>query len=616
MLKITDYKKFVYPQDKSLWPMHINNLLEELNIDKVLLIYAVELASIPREIDTIKRSNLEMLILCLLIAIEQGNVRLSLKSELLTKFSLSELQIQELLNDSKLACIISNNENQKPLMFRDGYLYTNRTLTSEIDLANNIKRLINKPSSDIDSYDIDMSCYSLDHNQLDAILLAIHSKLTLITGGPGTGKTYIGAIIIASLIHYLNIDIDKIAIAAPTGKATQRIGNAIKDIWHKLDHSISDTDYPEPKTLHRLLLWQPEKLRFYHNENNPISAKVVLIDEASMISQELMNDLLKAIQCDTRIILMGDIDQIPSIDSGCVFRDMVAILKRNTKHLTINHRIRNNIYSKQIPSLANAINTGDQDLLLNLLNKINNDKQNINSVKIIEESSSNIFLKKWFDDLILNFSDFQTLINRHYYYDGNWGNNDENAIDKILTQLNKFRILCVMKNNAGLRCVNNINILLHHYMLDYTSSHINVPFCYGEPAIVTKNNYKQELFNGDCGVILKVILQNELKPALVLPKKNGFHAISIKHLQSRIDLSYAMTIHKAQGSEYDNVAIMLPKYNHPGLTRELLYTAVTRARKSITLYGNAEQILWAARNNVERDTGLQLKLNINNKCDM
>lgn len=609
----------------TMYSFNTISILNELSIDKTLLIYASELAHIPNNIDTKTQNDLQMLILVLLINIKQGNTRMSLNAkELFNALGYNDFNIGELLTNPNLDCILGKSGDVRPLIVKEQYLYTHRTLSTETSLIKSIKLLLNSINNNqlpMNNSLID-SLITPNKEQLEAVSLTLQNGLSLITGGPGTGKTFVLATIIKTLVCKLNIDIGKVAIAAPTGKAAQRINDTIQAILAQLPTNNSDkkllSSIVEPKTLHRLLSWHPTKQQFNHNEKNPIDAKVVIVDEASMISQELMDQLLKAITPDARIVLLGDVDQLPSIDGGCAFRDMVLTLTNNTKKLTKNYRmLPDNPEGHAIISLAQTINLGlSNNILESNLYQIKDSKNWLGSkVELIEEDDLTSFLQRWFQELVIGCDNFFELANRVYKYTENctWDLDDEAALKAIFAHFDNFRILCVLKNANKLRGVKEINKIMHNWMYQYTGFGLQheVAFFSGEPVMMTVNDYKRDIFNGDQGLILKVTLDGDVHQAVVFPDKNKFLALPLSSIKHQLELCYAMTVHKAQGSEYDKVAIVLPNtINHPALTREILYTGITRARKSVTLLSNNNQLIWAIKNNIKRNTGLKTELQL------
>jgi exodeoxyribonuclease V alpha subunit len=505
-----------------------------------------------------------------------------------------------------------------------GFLTTHRLLSVEAGLAGSVRGLMAQgsfPAGPVPET-VFTDPVTLNADQRAAVALALEHPLALITGGPGTGKTSIVAAILRALLHQPHLEPALVALAAPTGKAAQRMGAALRLALGTLrapgpvETAILEA-LPEPQTLHRLLSWHPAQERFRHNEANPLVARVVIVDEASMVSQELMDHLFRALAPGARIVLLGDALQLPSVEGGSVFRDLVAAPGAPTQWLTENYRMRQgNSEGRNILAVAQALQAREEDLwegpepitVLEGLAQWQGAK-----VELLEpgEAGPRAFLERWFREVVVGLDAFPVLANRVYSQGpSGWGAGDEPALQALFAHFETFRILCALKEAADLRGVEAVNQLLHGWMFAHTGAGLRreTPFHAGEPVLMTSNDYRRGVFNGDQGLVLKVDFEGELRQAAVFPGPEGFRAFPLEALKIHLDLCYAMTVHKAQGSEYDRLAILLPRTDHPALTRELLYTALTRARKAVTLVGERERVTWAAHNPTLRETGLGERL--------
>jgi exodeoxyribonuclease V alpha subunit len=221
------------------------------------------------------------------------------------------------------------------------------------------------------------------------------------------------------------------------------------------------------------------------------------------------------------------------------------------------------------------------------------------------------FLRRWFEREVTGLPGFAGKAGRVFgYADGAWRPGDPEALRELFGHFDRFRILCALREAADLRGVVEINGLLHGWLGELTGEGLRLatPFLAGEPVLMTSNDYRRGIFNGDQGLVLKVAFAGQPRQAAVFPAPEGFRAFPLEPLRGQLEHAFAMTVHKSQGSEYTRVAIVLPRNNHKALTRELLYTGLTRARASVLLLAERERIAYAAGNPSVRDSGLGERL--------
>lgn len=389
----------------------------------------------------------------------------------------------------------------------------------------------------------------LDEHQVQAVKEAVRNGLLVITGGPGTGKTTT----INTIIRYFEMEGLDIFLAAPTGRAAKR---------------MSETTGFEARTIHRMLELNggmEGSAGFERNETNPLETDVVIIDEMSMVDISLMNSLLKAVAPGTRLILVGDINQLPSVGPGCVLRDIIQSETCNVVMLT---KIFRQASTSDIIVNAHKINRGEQ-------------------VSLDNKSMDFFFLKRYDADVIINV-----------------------VLQLVKQKLPKFvdatpydiQVLTPMRK--GLLGVERLNGILQRYLNPPESSkrekeYGDMIFREGDKVMQTKNNYQLEweistkfgltvdkgmgIFNGDMGIITEI---NDFAETMTVEFDEGRKVEYSFKLLDELELAYAITIHKSQGSEYP--AVVIPLLNGPAMlmNRNLLYTAVTRARKCVTLVGN------------------------------
>lgn len=389
----------------------------------------------------------------------------------------------------------------------------------------------------------------LDEHQVQAVKEAVRNGLLIITGGPGTGKTTT----INTIIRYFEIEGMDIFLAAPTGRAAKR---------------MSETTGFEARTIHRMLELNggmEGSAGFERNETNPLETDVVIIDEMSMVDITLMNSLLKAIAPGTRLILVGDINQLPSVGPGSVLKDIIQSEAFNVVMLT---KIFRQASTSDIIVNAHKINRGEE-------------------VSLDNKSMDFFFLKRYEADIIINV-----------------------VLQLVKQKLPKFvdatpydiQVLTPMRK--GLLGVERLNGILQQYLNPPDKSkrekeHGDMVFREGDKVMQTKNNYQLEweictkfgltvdkgmgIFNGDMGIITEI---NDFAETMTVEFDEGRKVEYSYKLLDELELAYAITIHKSQGSEYP--AVVIPLLSGPSMlmNRNLLYTAVTRARKCVTLVGN------------------------------
>ena len=411
----------------------------------------------------------------------------------------------------------------------------------------------------------------LAEHQRQAGASAAKEGVLVITGGPGTGKTTT----IDSIIHYFDLEGIDFMLAAPTGRAAKR---------------MSETTGYEARTIHRMLeLGGEENIGFGRDESNPLEADAIIIDEMSMVDLTLMNSLLKAVNPGTRLILVGDVNQLPSVGPGRVLKDIIASKQVPVVELTEIFR-----QAKESDIIVNAhrINRGEQIILDN-------------------QSMDFFFLKRYDADKIINVT-----------------------LQLVLQKLPKFvdaspmdiQVLTPMRK--GLLGVERLNQVLQRYLNppDASKSEKERPngvFREGDKVMQTKNNYQLEwevrsrygisiekgrgVFNGDMGII-RII--DSFASSLTVEFEEGRMVEYPFGAVEELELAYAVTIHKSQGSEYPAVVLPLLGGPRPLMNRNLLYTAVTRARKCVTIVGD-ERVFAQMVDNVQeqqRFCGLEQRL--------
>ena len=387
--------------------------------------------------------------------------------------------------------------------------------------------------------------FAFGDSQKEAIKGALANKTFILTGGPGTGKTTI----LQAVVAILKAKKSKIMLAAPTGRAAQR---------------LSESAGAFAQTIHRLLKYDPAEGGFVMNENKPLSADVVIVDEASMLDARLAAALFQAIPSQAHLILVGDIDQLPSVGAGNVLKDLIA--SRKIKYTTLDVVFRQKKFSS-IVHYAHAINRGEVSLPTPL-----EDARQLDPSKDFQFLSS----KDQSDTANKVASIFDTFV----------------RVELGLDPIADAQALAPM--HKGLAGVGNLNTILQE-KLNSRSEAIafgSLKFKVGDKVIQTRNNYEKNIFNGDIGIITGI----ERSSGLVDVNFDSVIATFEKSEMIDLQLAYAVSIHKSQGSEYPVVVIPLLKAHFMMLQRNLIYTAVTRGKKKIIVVGEPAAYAMAVRN--------------------
>ncbi|MDD3116582.1 MAG: exodeoxyribonuclease V subunit alpha [Victivallaceae bacterium] len=418
--------------------------------------------------------------------------------------------------------------------------------------------------------------YDLTGEQRAAAIMAMRGKLSIITGGPGTGKTTTFTSILAMLQQRSATPL-RIVMAAPSGKAAQRMQEAFDSACSRL--KIENLNLQPASTIHRLLGFS-RGFRFskYHRDN-PIPADVAVIDECSMIPLALLYKLLEAIPPHAHIIMLGDPNQLEPVESGAAFNDICRAAKSNPQ---IRHRVAELIKSyrfatdSSIGKLSNIILNGKTEELGQL---VDNPPENVNFMKITPTNR------------ILNLKK----VSGHFQYCLH-----AEKLSDAFAAFSKHRILSAC--NCGLLGCREINDLICAHL----SPH---PLYRGLPIMITVNDYNEMLFSGNIGMIWSDD-DNEQLYAGFPDGTDGFRHVRLNMLPPWIP-AYATTVHKAQGSEAEHIVLIMPANALPLLSRELFFTGVTRARKSIEIwYENVDQLMTATEHSQATHGGITEKLTV------
>ncbi|MDR6337641.1 exodeoxyribonuclease V alpha subunit [Filimonas zeae] len=444
--------------------------------------------------------------------------------------------------------------------------------------------------------------------QLAAAITGVLNQFTIITGGPGTGKTTTVAKILAIL--YTLQPGTTVALAAPTGKAAARMAESLRNTRLPAAPEITGLFAAiTPATIHRLLKPQPNTPYFRHNAANPLPYDVVIVDECSMIDVALFAKLLDAIGTGTRLLLLGDKDQLASVEAGSLFGDVcqaqpVLNLFTPERLQYINTFIAQS--GKQLPASAIGNDTGHplfQHLVeLRYSHRFSDDKGiGKFSKAVIQNQPENIrpFFQPGYDEQVV----IDQLYSQQVFENFIAGYEDflqEKDIRTALRKMNQLRVLCaVREGESGLYAV---NLAIEKYLHSRKLITAHQEFYENRPVILTRNYYEHNLFNGDTGIIRAD--ENNILMAWFEDSEGELRAVLPGYL-TEAETVFAMTIHKSQGSEFNQVLVILPPSSDVAIvTRELLYTAVSRAKSKVYIQATEEVVLQAAARFVERASGI------------
>ncbi|HEV2682467.1 MAG TPA: exodeoxyribonuclease V subunit alpha [Rhodanobacter sp.] len=482
-----------------------------------------------------------------------------------------------------------------------------------------------------------------------ACALAARGAFTVITGGPGTGKTTT-VVRLLGLLQTLQLRKQarplRIRLAAPTGKAAARLNASIATQLAQLDvDDAARAAIPaEVDTLHRLLGARPDTRRFRHDRANPLHLDVLVIDEASMIDLEMMSAVLAALPATAQLILLGDKDQLSSVEAGAVLgdlcrraeaghystasadwlqatigedihpfiRDDAQPLDQQVAMLRHSHRFGD---SSGIGRLARAVNAGDIDAVHTLLGTPARDLAWISTATQVQLADMAIdgnhkhFAIRDNDEVPHGYRHYLELLQRERPT-GIDAEAHEHWARAVLQAFNRFQLLCALRH--GPYGVEGLNPLIADALHARGLIDSSLGWYEGRPVMVTRNDYGLGLANGDVGICLRMP-DDSGKPRLVVAflahaAPGSGAGTRIRHvLPSRLGevaTVYAMTVHKSQGSEFEHTALVLPAEASNVLTRELLYTGITRARRWFSLLGSQVIVDGAVDRRTRRYSGL------------
>lgn len=559
-------------------------------------------------------------------AVGNGNICLNLAdiagTEILVDGSAERVPLLGELHDQLAGTsVVGAPAEFKPLVL-DGHgrLYLYRYWKYERDLVRIILEKAGTPVSDLDEGLLGKGLQRLFPEnsgeesdwQKIAALAAAQKKFCVISGGPGTGKTTTVVKILALLLEQSKDKPLRIALAAPTGKAAARLKESIHTMKDKLDCSdaIKIQIPEEVTTIHRLLGVRAGSLRFRHSEVNPLPHDVVIIDEASMVALPLMTKLACALKGDASLLLLGDRDQLASVEAGAALGDIcgrgrqepfspefVKFVKRVAGEnippgsdasadcpladslvvLKKNYRFGED---SGIGAVAKAVNSGDGNGAFALLKAVGSTGCSWHDAPKPDT------LKKALTEIVVS---------------GYGAYLAAKSPAEALQLFDNFRILCAVRQ--GGYGVAGVNALVEEILVEKGLIEQRNRWYAGRPVMITVNDYNLKLFNGDIGLVLHDPACEGSFRVWFPAADGGIRNVSPLRLPEH-ETVYAMTVHKSQGSEFRRVLMLLPDQNSEVLTRELIYTGITRAKSDVEVWGDRETFVSAVSRRIDRKSGL------------
>ncbi len=449
--------------------------------------------------------------------------------------------------------------------------------------------------------------------QAVAAALALRSRLTIVSGGPGTGKTTVVTRLLAMLIAWQrkhDLANPRIALLAPTGKAATRLAEAIRGQKQTLPNALKwvcDAIPDEASTIHRYLGWQPyAPTEYFHNEHHPTAADIVVVDECSMVDLANLAKLVKALKANSKLILLGDHHQLASVEVGTVLGDLV----REERDWTCSQETANYLAkvlaleTKHRPRTQNRRGIWDHVVVLQKSFRFDNTKSlgrfaasirsgspsSMNELKLANDGHITQFENGYADQVAFSqqvISGFESYLRA-------------GDPERLLRHFEDFRVLCA--HRQGVDGAEQVNVAIERILEEAGLLSPHSIWYSGRPIMITRNDYQLGLFNGDMGVCFK---QENGDMAVAFPPSSGNEIRWFSPFQlPPCETAFALTIHKSQGSEYERVALVLPERDSRVMTRELIYTGLTRARSQVAIFASSASLAAALARRVDRASGL------------
>lgn len=586
----------------SPYPPALLQLIEESDLDESRAFLAWQIGEMAVAMPS-PRDRTELVLLCARLFAAEGRGS--------TRLAVSEDERAILARAPEL---VGAPRARTPLVVDRGHLYTRRSFACEERIAAALGARLAQ-AGPFSTAAIEgclrvtaaSASPSPSPQQAAAVVQALARRVGIISGGPGTGKTTTALSLVRCLVR-LGVAASRIALAAPTGKAASRM----EDDFRRRLAALRDPDpadqvllreCPKAQTLHRLLGVTSDASSLFRAPAEPLPFRALVVDESSMVDLVLMDRLLAAVPETTPVIFLGDADQLPSVSAGAVFRDLAAYAA------PLVHGFRtggSGAAGEEIAALARAVRAGDvaaADAIC--APRAQASELRHDGVEHLPSERRVELLRQYHRR---HFADAQSvaLARRAYTlrggsFDAGFDPDESARLDALASRLARTRILTVTRERAAGAVATNAH--LHDL-------HGGGPgFLPGEPVLMLRNDYRRELWNGDQGMAI-LLRKPGRQPsvAVAFRSRTGWIAVDPEPMGRALGHGYALTAHRSQGSEYDEVVLLLPDFACPILTRELFYTAVSRARRSAVLCGSLDMMKFAITTKEVRDSGLGERL--------
>ena len=552
-------------------PPSLHQAARERDLDAEALYLAWEITRCAQGLSTREQEALLYLVLCNIISVREGNTCLPIDNgsdylgDLFESLGAGDellpvaMEILSGIRSGQEGCkaeeVLGRRGDYRPLILDGNYLYHQRVLHQEEQVAVSLRARLAGSAKSISADQIDTAVQSvlaqpphidttpmnLSDEQVQAVRNALTRPLSIISGGPGTGKTSV-VVSILRVLARLGVAMESVALAAPTGKAANRMEASVQNGLVAIPNR-GETDgeilqhLPRRQTLHRLLGYSSRIGGFRHHENNPLAYEVVIVDEASMIDLDLMDRLLRATPKEARLILLGDADQLPSVDAGAVFRDLVTPeessgegdrLHQASVRLTGNYRMdAEDSYGRNILLVASHINAGRGEAVLEAVTeRANMAEVTYKGVELISEGrtpqTKRDFLEDWFTNRVVNHSSFEELASRKYDYHNGFDESDTKAFGQISSTpiATESSVSPAVTPTTSTQSSTKVAARALPNPQVRTS---RPRFHPGEPILMLRNDYDRGLFNGDQGLVLNVATSTQrARPMAVFPRHEGY----------------------------------------------------------------------------------------------
>lgn len=610
----------------------------------------------------------ELILLVLLYvvhSINQGSICLTINDIEFNRFLSQHQSIESSADVLKVNWQNLTVDDQTVVYVEENRLYLNKYWQAERQLEKTLNVLLNNYSGlTLSSQQVNRAAHEvlseltfegIENKQFLAVVTSLLQPFSIISGGPGTGKTTIMSSVLRGLL-ISGYHVSDVVLAAPTGRAAQRMTESLHGVIQNSLKQLRDFDHEllqiEASTIHRLLGAHPHKGGFRYGQQHQLDAKIIIIDEVSMVDLMLMKQLIQAIPQDCRVLFLGDQFQLPSVSTGAVLADLLPPLKdsgaisqamksqlteamkgfnaaadilagltitKTPQTMTDRYTIlevskRSN---QHIAKISEIIKSGQAETLFaagewqkltkaSMQQYLSSDNEGVFQLPVFADQQHWVnFCTQWVKRQYFDgFSDFKTTVAALNRFNSSKITDYHDSLDYVFNCINSNRVLTLV-NDSWIGC-DFLNVQLAAMMRQNLEVSGFGHQYHGAVIMIKRNDKDLKLFNGDVGILL-VDINKQLH--LVVKNHDGYQ-VHAHHAIPEHSAAYAMTVHKSQGSEFAHVLIPLPlNTQHRMLSREIIYTGMTRAKKSVLIYGSEAVIQKAIETQTIRHSGLRFWYN-------